>query len=267
MQTTSRGFKIDYTVDGDGPPLVLLAATLSSAAHWRQCGYIDALAPHWRVVAIDPLGHGRSDTPHDPDAYRIEGVVEDVVAVLDAENIDRTVVWGYSRGGWLGCGLAAAHPQRVQRLVVGGYAMHAHEQEAGLFLGPLASFLRRGDWTGLTAAPGAADSAILAALEQSNDALAVAAAIDGSLAPTRYIDPATIHCPTIHYVGADDWIVDHVRADAAALDATVDLIPGQGHLGAFFSATEPVLAKIGPRLAAPFGRAPTNDTYPPPSSA
>jgi pimeloyl-ACP methyl ester carboxylesterase len=60
--TTSRGFDICYTVDGDGPPLVLVAGTLCAARQWRGFGYVDALAPHWRVINIDPLGHGASDT-------------------------------------------------------------------------------------------------------------------------------------------------------------------------------------------------------------
>jgi hypothetical protein len=39
-----------------------------------------------------------------------------------------------------------------------------------------------------------------------------------------------------------------VRADADALDAPVDVIAGQSHLGAFFDAAKPVLAAVTPRL-------------------
>jgi pimeloyl-ACP methyl ester carboxylesterase len=229
---------------------MLVAATLSSADHWHSLGYVAKLAPDWRVVAVDPLGHGQSDTPHESDAYHPEGVIDDLVAVLNAEGIDRATVWGYSRGGWLACRLAATHPERVNRLVVGGYAMHAHEDEVGRLLAPLAAFLNRGDWAGLWQALGVSDADFQRMVEENNDPIAVAAGIEGSLTPTRYIDPTAIRCPATYYVGADDWIMDHVHADVAMLDATLDTIPDQAHVGAFFSAAEPVLAAVGSRLAA-----------------
>lgn len=145
MRTSSRGFTINYTVDGDGPPLVLVAGTLCAAQHWRDSGYVAPLARHWRVINIDPLGHGASDAPHDADSYQAEGVTSDVVAVLDAEGVDSATVWGYSRGGWLACNLASRYPDRVDRIVVAAYAMNAHDEEVDRVLEPLAGFLRRGD--------------------------------------------------------------------------------------------------------------------------
>ena len=116
MQVDSRGFRIDYTVDGEGPPLVLVAGTLCAARHWVDYGYAATLARHWRVINIDPLGHGASDTPHDADSYEAAGVTADLVAVLDAEGVDSATVWGYSRGGWLACNMASRYPDRVDRL-------------------------------------------------------------------------------------------------------------------------------------------------------
>ncbi len=249
MQVSSRGFVIDYTVDGDGPPLILLAGTLCSARHWVKYGYVDTLKRHWRVINIDPLGHGASDTPHDADSYEAAGVTDDLVAVLDAEGVDHATVWGYSRGGWLACNLAGRHPERVTRLVVGAYAMHAHDEEVGRLLRPLAGYLRNGDWPTLWRALGVNDPAFEAMMEEGNDPLAVAAAIDGSMRPTRYIDPTSIRCPATYYVGSRDWIVPHVRADVAVADATLDVIDNQSHIGSFFAAAESVLAVVTARLA------------------
>lgn len=248
MQVESRGFSIDYTVDGDGPPLVLLAGTLCAARHWVDYGYAAPLARHWRVINIDPLGHGASDTPHDADSYGVAGVTADLLAVLDAEGVDRATVWGYSRGGWLACNMARRYPDRVDRIVVGAYAMQAHEEEVGRLLTPLAGFLREGNWSGLWRALDVTDSEFQRMMETSNDALAVAAAIDGSTRPTRYVDPASIRCPATYYVGSKDWIVPHVRADVEALDATMDVIDDQGHIGSFFSAAESVLTAVTARL-------------------
>jgi pimeloyl-ACP methyl ester carboxylesterase len=249
VRTGSRGFTIDYTVDGDGPPLVLVAGTLCAAQHWRDYGYVATLAKDWRVINVDPLGHGASDTPHHADSYEAAGVTADLLAVLDAERIDRATIWGYSRGGWLACNLASRYPDRVARIVVAAYAMHAHEEEAGRLLAPLAGFLRSANWSGLWEALGVTDRRFQQMMQDINDPLAVAAAIDGSLRPTRFVDPSSIHCPATYYVGSDDWIVPHVRADVDCLDATLDIIAGQGHMGSFFAAAEPALAATTARLA------------------
>lgn len=248
MAVESRGYRINYTAEGAGPPLLLIAGTLCAAQHWRDFGYSEALVRSWRVINVDPLGHGASDTPHDADAYVAAGVTADLVAVLDAEGVDRVTAWGYSRGGWLACHLASSYPERVGHLVVGAYAMHAHEVEADRLLRPLADFLRRGDWSALWRALGVTDLGLQKMFEAGNDPYAVAAAIEGSLRPTRYIDPATVGCGATYYVGSEDWIVPHVRADAEALDATVDVIAGKGHIGSFFSSAEQVLKVVASRL-------------------
>ena len=248
MRTTSRGFGIHYTVDGDGPPLMLVAGTMMSARHWVDPGYVAALAGQWRVITVDPLGHGGSDLPHDVDAYTAAGVTADLVAVLDAEGVQQATVWGYSRGGWLACNLAGRHPERVDRIVVGGFAMHAHRGEVDRMLVPMADLLRRGDWAGVWRKFGISDTAFQQTMEEGNDPMAVAAAIDGSMRPTRFVDPASITCPAFYYVGSADWIVPHVQADVRALGATLDVITGQAHLGAHFDAAKSILAAVVPRL-------------------
>ena len=186
MQTASRGFTINYSVSGDGPPLLLVPGTLCAARQWADFGYAATLERHWRVIAVDPLGHGDSDTPHDADSYEAAGVTADLVAVFDAAGIEQATVWGYSRGGWLACNLASRCPDRVERLVVAAYAINAHEEEVDRILVPLIGHLREGNWSALWQAFGITDRPFQQMMQDGNDALAVAAAIDGSLRPTRY---------------------------------------------------------------------------------
>jgi pimeloyl-ACP methyl ester carboxylesterase len=76
----SRGYAISYEDAGAGPAVVLIPGWTMSAADWRDAGYTDLLATSRRVLAVDPLGNGLSDRPHDTDAYGWPAVAADVIA-------------------------------------------------------------------------------------------------------------------------------------------------------------------------------------------
>src|SRR4051812_17951565 len=90
-----------YEVEGAGDPLVLLHGISDSLASWYDFGYVEALAPDYQLILVDLLGHGDSDKPHDPDAYRYEAHADHVIAVLDAVGVPATHLLGYSMGGFV----------------------------------------------------------------------------------------------------------------------------------------------------------------------
>ncbi len=114
------GVGIAFEVVGRGQPLVLQHGRLGSGRFWFDAGYVDALAPDWRLVIIDARGHGRSDKPADAGAYRPEDMAGDVIAVLDELAIDRADLFGYSMGGRIGFATAAHAGHRINALVAGG---------------------------------------------------------------------------------------------------------------------------------------------------
>lgn len=63
------------------------------------------------MIALDRLGHGQSDAPSDPVAYDEPESLEDITAVLDAEEIDRVALWGYSLGGRSAMSYAIGHSE------------------------------------------------------------------------------------------------------------------------------------------------------------
>ena len=82
------------------PPLVLLHGFTGSAASWGT--HIDAFAAHGlHVIALDMLGHGRSDAPADSRRYAIERCSEDIVTALQTLGIQAgtAILLGYSMGG------------------------------------------------------------------------------------------------------------------------------------------------------------------------
>jgi pimeloyl-ACP methyl ester carboxylesterase len=111
------GVTLSVVDEGAGQPVVLLHGFPDSSYVWRE--QIPALvAAGKRVVAPDLRGFGESDRPQEVEAYRMSHLVADVVAVLDALEIDRADVVGHDWGAGLAWVLAARVPERVHRLVV-----------------------------------------------------------------------------------------------------------------------------------------------------
>jgi|SRR5579884_3830844 len=99
---TGSGVRIHYEVEGTGVPLLLHVGFSNVIADCYQFGYVDALKADYRLVMLDPRGHGESDKPHEPDAYSPAQRVADVLTVLDALGLDQVYFLRYSMGGRIG---------------------------------------------------------------------------------------------------------------------------------------------------------------------
>ena len=108
------GATIAYRRTGDGPPLVLLHATLSSAA--QLAPLVERLASRWTVLAIDRRGSSACPV-RDPGAVSMADHVADVEAVLAAEGLGPAVIVGHSFGGCVALELAARRPALVRAVL------------------------------------------------------------------------------------------------------------------------------------------------------
>lgn len=98
-------------------PLVLVHGTALSQAIWRGAGWTRTLSADRTVITLDLRGHGRSAHPHDQSAYTMPLFAADVLAVLDACDVDRAHVAGYSLGGRIGFHLTQSAPERMASLL------------------------------------------------------------------------------------------------------------------------------------------------------
>ncbi len=117
MQKVDRGgFALATSVTGqpEGAPWIILSNSLGASMEmWMP--QLELLGRHYRVLAYDTRGHGRSDAPQGP--YTFDELVGDVIALMDHFSIDRADFMGLSLGGMTGLGLAIHHPDRIGRLV------------------------------------------------------------------------------------------------------------------------------------------------------
>jgi 3-oxoadipate enol-lactonase len=109
----SRGRSIYYERDGTGPSVLFLHGAGSNAATWWQ--QLPAFVPRYTCLTMDIRCFGRSVAP--TDEFDLSLFVADVLAVLDAERIEKTVLVGQSLGGMIGLQVALRHPERVAGFV------------------------------------------------------------------------------------------------------------------------------------------------------
>jgi len=108
----SNGCQIHYTVDGEGPAVVLVhGLAIHSDLNWRRTGITGMLDDEFQVIAMDLRGHGLTDKPTDPSQYGQE-MAEDIVRLMDHLGIEKASVAGYSLGGFIVLKAIATHPDR-----------------------------------------------------------------------------------------------------------------------------------------------------------
>jgi pimeloyl-ACP methyl ester carboxylesterase len=116
----NQGVSIHYEVEGEGPPLVLQHGFTDSLQTWYELGYVGALKSDYRLILVDARGHGASDKPHEPEAYKPEANAADVVAVLTDLGVSRAHFFGYSMGASIAFAMAQYAPDHVRGLIIGG---------------------------------------------------------------------------------------------------------------------------------------------------
>jgi pimeloyl-ACP methyl ester carboxylesterase len=117
--TLRSGLRVRVVEAGDAmaTPVVLIPGWACSVYVYRFL-LVAVADAGYRAISFDVQGHGLSDKPTDPSAYRSEALTQHVLQVLDALKLERVILGGHSMGAMLAARVAIATPQRVQALVL-----------------------------------------------------------------------------------------------------------------------------------------------------
>lgn len=108
--------ELHYQIQGPvDAPVLVLSNSLGTDLHMWDA-QMTAFAEHFRVLRFDTRGHGKSLVT--PGPYSIEQLGHDVLALLDALNIERVHFCGLSMGGLIGQWLGINAGERQHKLVV-----------------------------------------------------------------------------------------------------------------------------------------------------
>lgn len=122
----SDGLRIAYDDLGTGDPIFLLHGFAADRRlNWRTTGWYDLLVrAGFRVIAADARGHGQSDKPSDPEAYRPEGIAGDTVRLMNHLKLRKADLFGYSMGGRNAGWLLQKYPARFTSGIIGGAGLN-----------------------------------------------------------------------------------------------------------------------------------------------
>ncbi|WP_078380303.1 alpha/beta fold hydrolase [Sutcliffiella halmapala] len=107
--TIQKDISLYYEDRGVGKPIVLLHGFCGSHAYWKYI--IEDLSIHYRVIAIDLRGHGKSAVSED--SFSITDMAQDVQLLLQQLEIEHATVIGHSLGGYVTLELVENYPELI----------------------------------------------------------------------------------------------------------------------------------------------------------
>lgn len=112
----NSGTKLHYVTLGEGEPIVFVHGFPDFWYSWRH--QMAALAPYFKVIAIDMRAYNLSDKPEGVDSYGMEHLLGDIRAVIEDVGEEKVTVVGHDWGGAISWHFALEHQQQVERLII-----------------------------------------------------------------------------------------------------------------------------------------------------
>jgi len=118
--TSFDSVKIYYETKGAGFPVILIHGFMNSGEAWKRTAVYNALIEKgYRVITLDMRGNGKSDKPHNAEAYARDAEAKDIIGLARKLKLNSYDIIGYSRGSIIGARLLVLD-KHVRKSVIGG---------------------------------------------------------------------------------------------------------------------------------------------------
>ena len=200
---------------GGGEPLVLLHGNGEDGTYFTH--QIAHFSQRFRVLALDTRGHGKSPRGEAP--FTIRQFARDLLAFLDARDIERAHLLGFSDGGNIALVFALAHPERVGKLVLNGANLNTRGVKRSVQVPIELGYRMARLFAGLSAKA------------RTNAEMLGLMVNDPNVAPEEL---AALTAPTLVIAGENDMIrEDHTRLIAERIpNARLAFVPGDHFVAA-----------------------------------
>jgi pimeloyl-ACP methyl ester carboxylesterase len=112
--STAAGFRMHYVDEGAGEPIMLIHGEPTWSYLYRN--FIPALSRHFRVIAPDHMGFGKSETPASAE-YTLDRHARNLAALIEELDLRNITMVMQDWGGPMGAVVASRHPDRMKRFV------------------------------------------------------------------------------------------------------------------------------------------------------
>lgn len=110
-----NNINIYFEIHGDGYPLVLIRGLSSSLNSWPPYS-IGQFSNSFKTILFDNRGAGRTDIPDGK--YSAKMMADDTIGLLDALDINKTYLLGFSMGGCIAQEIVLNYPNRIIKLIL-----------------------------------------------------------------------------------------------------------------------------------------------------
>ncbi|MDQ0496613.1 alpha/beta fold hydrolase [Paenibacillus brasilensis] len=110
MTTTNiNGYSMHYIDSGKGIAILFIHPPVLTSLNFTY--QIQGLSPHFRTIAFDIRGHGKSQSSKQTVTYPL--IAQDIKQLMDQMSIDKVFLCGYSTGGSIVLEFLLAYPDRA----------------------------------------------------------------------------------------------------------------------------------------------------------
>lgn len=116
LSNISLNVEVHSSTNTESDLIFFLHGFTGSSEDWRQIAI--SIEPKYKIIMLDLIGHGKSDSPKDISLYTADSIVKEIFEVINYFTSEKIILAGYSMGGRTALSFAVKHPDRLKKLIL-----------------------------------------------------------------------------------------------------------------------------------------------------